>query len=44
MSLDTEKGRGLPLMYTIMDSVEFNDAGNEVTLIRHRAIEGSDAD
>ena len=40
MSLDTERGRGLPLMYTIMDSVEFNDAGNEVTLIRHRAIEG----
>ena len=40
MSLDTECGRGLPLMYTIMDSVEFNDAGNEVTLIRHRAIEG----
>ncbi len=37
MSLDSEGGRGLPLMYTIMDSVEFNSAGNEVTLIRHRA-------
>lgn len=37
MSLDTEGGRGLPLMYTIMDSVQFNDTGNEVTLIRNRA-------
>jgi len=37
LSLDSEGGRGLPLMYTIMDSVEFNSVGNEVTLIRRRA-------
>jgi len=37
MTLDTEGGRGLPLMYTIMDSVTFNDTGNEVTLIRYKA-------
>jgi len=37
LSLDSEGGRGLPLMYTIMDSVEFNSAGNEVTMIRNRA-------
>lgn len=37
MSLDTEGGRGLPLMYTIMDSVAFNSAGNEVILVRNRA-------
>ena len=36
MSLDTKGGRGLPLMYTIMDSVAFNEKGNEVTLIRNR--------
>ena len=36
-SLDSEGGRGLPLMYTIMDSVAFNSTGNEVTLIRNRA-------
>jgi len=38
MSLDTEGGRGLPLMYTIMDAVEFNDTGNEVTLVRNRTV------
>lgn len=38
MSLDTEGGRGLPLMYTIMDSVEFNQTGNEVTMIRNRSL------
>ena len=37
MRLDSESGRGLPLMYTIMNSVEFNSAGNEVTLVRNRA-------
>ena len=37
ISLDTEGGRGLPLMCTIMDSVEFNKVGNQVTLIRNRA-------
>ncbi len=37
MSLDIEGGRGLSLMYTIMDSVTFNSTGNEVTLIRNRA-------
>lgn len=37
LSLDTEGGRGLPLMYTIMDTVDYNDKGNEVTLIRRRS-------
>jgi anti-sigma regulatory factor (Ser/Thr protein kinase) len=27
-------GRGIILMRTIMDEVRFNDAGNEVTLIK----------
>lgn len=37
ITLDTEGGRGLPLMFTIMDFVGFNKVGNEVTLIRNRA-------
>jgi CheY-like chemotaxis protein len=32
-------GRGLILMRTIMDQVTYNDAGNEVTLIKRRAPE-----
>ncbi|MCH2212442.1 MAG: response regulator [Fuerstiella sp.] len=35
LSLESEGGRGLPLMYLVMDSVEFNSVGNEVTLIRN---------
>ena len=35
LSLDSEGGRGLPLMHLVMDSVEFNSIGNEVTLIRN---------
>ncbi len=31
-----EQGRGLTLMHTFMDEVSFNDAGNEVTLVKHR--------
>ena len=38
---DAERGggRGVILMRTIMDEVSFNDAGNEVTLIKRRAPE-----
>jgi CheY-like chemotaxis protein/anti-sigma regulatory factor (Ser/Thr protein kinase) len=31
-------GRGIMLMRTFMDDVTFNERGNEVTLIRHRAV------
>jgi CheY-like chemotaxis protein len=31
-----ERDRGLTLMYTFMDSVTFNEAGNEVTLVKRR--------
>ncbi len=33
-----EQGRGLTLMHTFMDQVSFNDAGNEVTLVKHRPV------
>ena len=36
-SLEGETGRGLSLMRTFMDQVEFNEAGNEVTLVKRRA-------
>jgi histidine kinase-like protein len=32
----SEHGRGLTLMHTFMDGVIFNEAGNEVTLVKHR--------
>ena len=32
-----QPGRGLSLMQTFMDEVRFNEAGNEVTLVRRRA-------
>ena len=32
----SERGRGLTLMHTFMDGVIFNEAGNEVTLVKHR--------
>jgi len=35
-ALEAEKGRGLSLMRTFMDEVTFNDAGNEVTMIKRR--------
>ncbi len=34
-------GRGLLLLRTFMDDVTFNDAGNEVTMTRHRRSAGS---
>jgi CheY-like chemotaxis protein len=36
-ALEGEKGRGLSLMQTFMDEVTFNDAGNEVTMIKRPA-------
>lgn len=38
-SLERESGRGLVLMRTFMDDVRFNEAGNEVTLIKHRDVD-----
>ncbi len=35
-------GRGINLMRSIMDEVTFNDAGNEVTLIKRRAPDDTD--
>jgi len=36
-NLDRPSGRGLLLMRTFMDDVRFNDAGNEVTMVKRRA-------
>lgn len=33
-ALDMDRGRGLTLMQTFMDEVTFNEAGNEVTLVK----------
>jgi len=35
-NLERETGRGLMLMRTFMDEVRFNDAGNEVTMVKRR--------
>lgn len=35
-SLERGDGRGLVLMHNFMDEVSFNDAGNEVTLVKRR--------
>jgi anti-sigma regulatory factor (Ser/Thr protein kinase) len=35
-ALEPESGRGLSLMRNFMDEVIYNDAGNEVTLVRRR--------
>ena len=35
-NLERTCGRGILLMRTFMDEVEFNQRGNEVTLIKHR--------
>ncbi|MEZ6058893.1 MAG: response regulator [Planctomycetaceae bacterium] len=36
---DPTSGRGLALMQTIMDSMTFNEKGNQVTLVRNRYVE-----
>ena len=36
-NLDRPSGRGLLLMRTFMDDVRFNEAGNEVTMVKRRA-------
>jgi anti-sigma regulatory factor (Ser/Thr protein kinase) len=41
-NLERASGRGLLLMRTFMDSVEFNRIGNEVTLIKRHASSASD--
>ena len=38
-NLDRLSGRGVMLMYMFMDEVDYNDAGNEVTLIKRRSEE-----
>ena len=40
---DRPTGRGITLMRTIMDEVRYNDAGNEVTLVKHCAPEPDEA-
>jgi len=35
-ALEPERGRGLSLMRTFMDEVQFNEKGNEVTMVRRR--------
>jgi len=37
--LELPSGRGLLLMYSYMDSVSFNERGNEVTMVKGRGIE-----
>jgi CheY-like chemotaxis protein len=37
-TLGEERGRGLVLMRSFMDEVSFNDRGNEVTLVKRRAV------
>ena len=39
---DGAGGRGLRLMRTFLDRVQFNDRGNEVTLVKRRASENAD--
>jgi hypothetical protein len=41
-NLEKASGRGLLLMRTFMDSVEFNDVGNEVTLIKRHSRSADD--
>jgi CheY-like chemotaxis protein len=35
-ALDSTKGRGVVLMHSFMDEVEFNDVGNQITLVKRR--------
>jgi CheY-like chemotaxis protein len=39
---DQTTGRGLRLMFAVMDEVSFNEAGNEVTLLKRRVCEEVD--
>jgi len=32
------RGRGLLLIHTVMDEVSFNDAGNQITMLKRRSI------
>src|SRR3990172_3028811 len=41
--LEPEKGRGLSLMRTFMDELTFNEAGNEVTMVKRRERGGGKA-
>ena len=43
-ALEPEGGRGLSLMRAFMDEVSFNDAGNEVTMVKRRDTGGNEAD
>jgi CheY-like chemotaxis protein/anti-sigma regulatory factor (Ser/Thr protein kinase) len=43
-ALEPERGRGLSLMRTFMDHVTYNEAGNEVTMVKRREDEEGDAD
>jgi CheY-like chemotaxis protein len=43
-ALEPERGRGIPLMRTFMDEVTYNDAGNEVTLVKRRETDADKAD
>jgi CheY-like chemotaxis protein len=36
-TLDGDRGRGMSLMYRFMDEVTYNQAGNEVTMVKRRA-------
>ncbi len=42
-ALEPERGRGLSLMRTFMDDVSYNDAGNEVTMVKRRENDQSGA-
>ncbi len=35
-NLEKVSGRGVMLMFMFLDEVQYNDAGNEVTLVHHR--------
>lgn len=35
-AMDSQNGRGLVLMTTLMDKISFNESGNEITLIKYR--------
>ncbi len=41
LAIAHEGGRGLVLMNTFMDEVKFNEAGNQVTLVKRRQVEAA---
>jgi CheY-like chemotaxis protein len=41
-ALEAGHGRGLTIIYNLMDEVTFNDAGNEVTMVKRRAAAPAD--